>query len=201
MARYCPTCGKSDDKVPFYGELCTECARGRIEPFPPVRITICSKCGLLIDKARKKKTASVEEEIARVLKLKQKNPSFETAKSEISYDTPTGRMTQSVLLLTDKSMCADCCRAGSQYFEAIIQLRGAEGKVQRMAGMMEHRLEQTTFIPKIEELKEGLDIYCGSRNEAIAALNTFQLGFLRTEKLAGEKDGRRLYRTTLLVRL
>ena len=194
-------CGKSDLQAPFYGELCTECARSRIEPLPPVRITLCSKCGSLIDKARKKKTASVEEEVARILKLKQKNPSFDAAKSEISYDTPTGRMAQSVLLLTDKSMCADCGRAGSQYFEAIIQLRGPVAKMHRTADLLTRRLEEKTFIPKIEELKEGLDIYCGSRNEAIAALNTYELGFLRTEKLAGERDGRRLYRTTLLVRL
>lgn len=201
MPRFCPMCGKSDLQVPFYGELCTECARSHIEPLPPVRISLCSKCGALIDKARKKKTASFEEEVARILRLKQKNPLFDAAKSEISYDTPTGRMAQSVLLLTDKSMCVDCGRAGSQYFEAIIQLRGPENKVHRMAGMMTKRLEQATFIPKIEELKEGLDIYCGSRNEAIAALNVFELGFLRTEKLAGERDGKRLYRTTLLVRL
>ena len=194
-------CGKSDLQVPFYGEMCTQCARSRIEPLPPVRITVCSKCGSLIDKARKKKEASVEEEVARILKLKQKNPSFDPAKSEISYDTPTGRMTQGVLLLTDKSICADCGRAGSQYFEAIIQLRGSPERVGRMADRLSSKLEQTTFIPKIEELKEGLDIYCGSRNEAIAALNAFGLGFLRTEKLAGEKNGKRLYRTTLLVRL
>jgi NMD protein affecting ribosome stability and mRNA decay len=67
--------------------------------------------------------------------------------------------------------------------------------------MMSKKLQERTFIPKMEELKEGVDIYCGSRNEAIATLNVFKLGFLRTEKLAGEKNGKRLYRTTLLVRL
>ena len=110
-------------------------------------------------------------------------------------------MSQPLTLLFEKRICTECSRSSSQYFEAIIQLRGDPIKVGRMAGMMTNKLEERTFIPKIEELKEGLDIYCGSRNEAIAALNVFKLGFLRTEKLAGEKNGKRLYRTTLLVRL
>jgi NMD protein affecting ribosome stability and mRNA decay len=74
-------------------------------------------------------------------------------------------------------------------------------RVERMERLLIRSIESRSFIPKIEELREGIDIYCGSRNEAIAALNTQSLGFLRTEKLAGEKNGRRLYRTTLLVRL
>lgn len=201
MVRYCPTCGKPDSQIAFYGEMCVECGKSRIESFPPVRITVCSKCGHLMDKARKKKEASVQDEVARQLKLRQNNVLFDEAASEITYDAPYGRLTRPVLLLTDKSICAVCSRAGSQYFEAIIQLRGPENKIERMLNLISRRLEQTTFIPKIEELKEGLDIYVGSRNEAIAALNTYELSFLRTEKLAGEKNGKRLYRTTLLVRL
>lgn len=194
-------CGKADDKVAFYGELCVGCSKTRIEPLPAVRITVCSKCGVIIDKGRKKKKATLEEETIRILKLKGADAKLDAAKSEISYDTPTGRLTQSVLILISKSMCLECGRAGTQYFEAIIQLRGAEHKIERMLNLITRRLEETTFIPKIDELKEGIDIYVGSRNEAIAALNTYELGFLRTEKLAGEKNGKRLYRTTLLVRL
>ncbi len=201
MARFCPICGISDEKVPFHGELCLQCAKGRVSPLPTVRITVCSKCGTIMDKARKKKETKLEDEVARLLKLRQKNPSLSKDCTEISYDTPAGRISQPLLLLSDKSICTDCGRAGTQYFEAIIQLRGPENKVERMLNLISRRLEETTFIPKIAELKEGIDIYVGSRNEAIASLNSYELGFLRTEKLAGEKNGKRLYRTTLLVRL
>ncbi|VVB99646.1 NMD3 family protein [uncultured archaeon] len=194
-------CGKSDEKVPFYGELCVECAKSKIETLPTVRISVCTKCNSLLDKARKRKNSKPEEEIFRILKMRQKNPSLNAEKTEISYDTPTGRVTQPVLIIIGKSICVDCGRTGSQYFEAIIQLRGHKGKIERMLDMISRKLEEKTFIPKTVELKEGIDIYVGSRNEAIAALNAFQLSFLRTEKLAGEKNGKRLYRTTLLVRL
>jgi NMD protein affecting ribosome stability and mRNA decay len=154
-----------------------------------------------MDKARKKKPVKLAEEVVRLLKLKQKNAAFHQSSSEIEYDSSFGRVRQPVLILRSQGICTDCGREGSQYFEAIIQLRGAPNRVEKMADVLSRKLQKTTFIPKMEELKEGIDIYTGSRNDAIAALNAFSLGFLRTEKLAGQRQGRRLYRTTLLVRL
>jgi len=165
------------------------------------RITVCAKCGEVMDKGRKKKNMTVQEEATRLLKLKECSPVYSEGDTKVEYDTPVGRLKQDVSILITKAQCADCSRSHSQYFEAIIQLRGNEKKVERMAGVLGSRIESRSFIPRIDELKEGIDIYCGSRNEAIAALNAQKLGFLRTEKLAGEKNGKRLYRTTLLVRL
>ncbi len=201
MARFCPMCGKGDSEAEFYGELCMECARLRVKPLPAVRVTVCQKCGILLDKGRKKKGIGLEEEVVRLLKLKGSGAKLDEKAGMVEYDTPCGRMRQAVEILVGKTMCADCGRAGTQYFEAIIQLRGDAAKIVRIGERLVKRIESRSFIPKIEELKEGIDIYCGSRNEAIAALNSQALGFLRTEKLAGEKNGKRLYRTTLLVRL
>lgn len=201
MARFCPICGKSDSDAEFYGELCIECGRMKAKPLPPVRITVCQKCNAIIDKGRKRKDVSLEREVTRLLKLKGCDAVFDEKEGTIEYETPLGRIKQPVEVLIGKSICSDCGRAGSQYFEAIIQLRGDKDRMVRIGERLVKRIESRSFIPKIEELKEGLDIYCGSRNEAIAALNSNQLGFLRTEKLAGEKEGKRLYRTTLLVRL
>ena len=201
MVRYCPICGKSDKDVKFAGELCIECAKTKLAPLPTVRIAVCSKCGSLLDKGRKKKPVKIEDEIIRLLKLKQNDAVYDATTSTVTYDSSFGRITQPVLVLTEKMMCLECGRAGTQYFEAIIQLRGPEKRVQMMADWVIKRVESRSFVPKIEELKEGIDVYCGSRNEAIAALNQFELSYFRTEKLAGERNGKRLYRTTLLVRL
>ncbi len=201
MARYCPICGKSDQHSPFHGELCVNCAKDRIKALPSVKVMFCPKCHSLLDKGRNKKDATLSEEVIRLLKLKRSNALFDEKTGEIEYDTEQGRIKQTIVLLTDKNQCVDCDRSGSQYFEAIVQLRGDERKVEKMTGLIVNKIEQKSFVPKIEELKEGIDIYCGSRNEAIATINSFALGFLRTEKLAGQRDGKRLYRTTLLVRL
>ena len=194
-------CGKPDSEVEFFGELCFSCAKSRLPPLPNVRVTVCQKCAAVIGKSRERKDTTFDEEVARLLKLKGKNAVLDLPKGEIEYDTPYGRTRQEVLVLADKGICTVCGRAGTQYFEAIIQLRGRESQVAKMTHILVHNIEVNSFVPKIEELKEGNDIYCGSRNESIAALNTHRLGFLRTEKLAGERNGKRLYRTTLLVRL
>jgi len=201
MTRFCPTCGKPDTAGKFSGELCLECAMERISPLPVARVSVCQKCGAVIDKGNKRKDVSVEGEAARVLKLGQCKPIFSADFTSVEYESRYGRVSQPLTFLLEKRLCTDCSRAHSQYFEAIIQLRGEPARVERMAKILLRRVESRSFVPKIEELKEGLDIYCGSRNEAISALNSQQLGFLRTEKLAGEKNGKRLYRTTLLVRL
>ncbi|MFA6214668.1 MAG: NMD3-related protein [Candidatus Micrarchaeia archaeon] len=202
MARYCPKCGKPDTDVSFHGELCMECAKERIGELPTVRVSVCAKCGSVIDRGRKKKETTVQSEATRLLKLKDAAPAYSEDMASVEYDTPSGRIKRGLLVLVQKEQCVECARSNSQYFEAIIQIRGDDRlKVERMADTLAKRVESRSFIPKIEELKEGIDIYCGSRNEAIAALNAQKLGFVRTEKLAGEKNGKRLYRTTLLVRL
>ncbi len=202
MTRYCPTCGKPDTGHEFSGEMCVDCAIGRLPPLPNVHVSICQKCGSVIDKGNKRKEMTVEQEVTRLLKLKTEHPVYSEGFLSVEYDTRYGRISMPLTLLMEKRLCADCSRSNSQYFEAIIQVRGDDRKkVERMAERLLLRLQEKSFVPKIEELKEGIDLYCGSRNEAIAALNSQKLGFLRTEKLAGEKDGKRLYRTTLLVRL
>jgi NMD protein affecting ribosome stability and mRNA decay len=201
MARFCPFCGIPESQRQFIGESCLECSMKRIPPLPNLRISLCSKCGELIDKGRKKKGVSIEEELIRLLKLKGKNAVYRPDKFEVEYDSAGGRVSQTVLVIASKTQCTVCSRASSQYFEAIIQLRGERKRVEKMADRLCEQLNKKTFIPKIDELHEGLDLYCGSRNEAIAALNVFSLGYIRTEKLSGQKDGKRLYRTTLLVRL
>src|SRR3989344_1207752 len=87
MPRYCPMCGKSDAQAQFTGEFCHSCAKTRLEDFAPVRITICSKCGAIIDKARKKKDAKLGEEVIRLLKLKQKDAEFDEKNSQVTYDS------------------------------------------------------------------------------------------------------------------
>src|SRR3989344_6018526 len=115
MPRYCPMCGKPETQVQFIGEFCHSCARTRVQELPAVQITICSKCGSLIDKARKKKDAKLADEVIRLLKLKQKDAEFDEKSSQVTYDSALGRITQPVIVLTEKSQCVVCGRAGTQY--------------------------------------------------------------------------------------
>ncbi len=200
MVRFCPICGKADKKASFHGELCLKCAKARLKPFPRVEVKICTETNKVIDKAGKTKKISIEDEITRLLKIKETNPVYSKDLASVEYDTPYGRIKQEIEVAFVKSLSRERALARTQYFEAIIQLRGNEKKIEKYFKLLTRQIGRKSFIAKVEELKEGLDLYCGARQAAISALNEYSLPYLRTEKLAGEKEGKRIYRTTLLVR-
>jgi len=112
--------------------------------------------------------------------------------------------------------CDRCSRISGGYFEGTVQVR-AEGRPlsereretsARIACEVEERLQEggarLCFIQRMTE-EEGLDIIVSENNmgERMAQEITGALGGRYTvhPKLAGEKDGKRLYRITYSVRL
>jgi nonsense-mediated mRNA decay protein 3 len=112
--------------------------------------------------------------------------------------------------------CDRCSRISGGYFEGVVQVR-AEGRplspreretAARIAGEVEERLQEggarLSFISRMTE-EEGLDIIVGENamGEEIAREITGALGgrYRVHPKLAGEKDGKRVYRITYSVRL
>ncbi|MEM4348762.1 MAG: NMD3-related protein [Candidatus Anstonellaceae archaeon] len=201
MPRFCPICGQPDSAVSFLGEFCFSCASKKMRQSYKVSITICQRCNSILDRARKKKECTLQQEVLRLLKLKDERVSVSEDLKKIIIQTEAGELFHPLKVSLQKSVCLECGKAASQYFEAIIQLRGDFRLIDKKANQIYSCLQKSTFISKIEHLKEGIDIHVGSRKEAISCLNLLGLGFLRTEKLAGQRQGRRLYRTTLLVRL
>ncbi|HUK38941.1 MAG TPA: 60S ribosomal export protein NMD3 [Methanomicrobiales archaeon] len=112
--------------------------------------------------------------------------------------------------------CDRCSRISGGYFEGVVQVRAAgrplspreQEVAARIAGEVEERRQEEgsrlSFISRMTE-EEGLDIVVGENamGERIAQEITGALGGRYTvhPKLAGEKDGRRLYRITYSVRL
>ena len=58
-----------------------------------------------------------------------------------------------------------------------------------------------SFVAKVEELKEGTDIYVGSHKTATDVLSRLKLAYTQANKLAGKKRGKNLYRRSYCVRL
>jgi nonsense-mediated mRNA decay protein 3 len=112
--------------------------------------------------------------------------------------------------------CDRCSRISGGYFEGVVQVRAAGRPLSpreletaaRIACDVEERLQEggsrLSFISRMTE-EEGLDIVVGqtSMGEEIARAITGALGgrYTAHPKLAGEKDGKRLYRITYSVRL
>ncbi len=113
--------------------------------------------------------------------------------------------------------CNRCNRQNGNYWEGIVQIR-AEGRkasieennrAQKIAIDLENEAQlngdRLSFITKMEETREGLDIIIGAQSlgELIAREVTRRMGgrFTMHPTLVGEKNGQKLFRITYSVRL
>ena len=88
------------------------------------------------------------------------------------------------------------------YFEAIVQLRDVS---QEVVTFVEKELQRTNVkISKVKEMKNGLDYYLTDNNQAKALGRSLQErfggDFKMTSSLFGRKDGKEIYRVTILFR-
>ncbi len=126
----------------------------------------------------------------------------------IESDSRKLSKSKEMLLIITPEICPDCSRLRGGYYEAIIQLRG-EGQ-ERMQHAIENELkkyaktEPNAFISKVERLKEGIDIYVGSRTAAIKISSElrklYNVECTITHKIHGMRQGKEIRRTTILLR-
>ena len=208
MVKICTRCGISSEKRRFVGSFCSACAPIQVSMPDEIELAKCGRCGRVQVEKEWKEEGKVDLQgiVRKLCKGDIRNAEFDEQTGELSLIAEQSgafvELKKKVEVKYQKALCIDCSRTAAGYFEAIIQVRGEKReRIEKKANEIAKAVLRKSFIPKIEELKEGIDIYCGSRNEAIAALNSLKLGYMRTEKLAGERDGKRLYRTTLAVRV
>ncbi len=207
MERICPRCGTSSAARAFVGEICLECSlSGKREKWPAkIEIEACQKCG----KMRKGKEwkefhpSLVSALAALAMKGVPGHYNYEAGVWEGIWEQggESAPFSHPLPVLEKKSVCPSCNRMSSGYFEGIIQLRGDSDKAKKWAEKLSKQISKITFVPKVEEMHGGYDIYIGEKKEVPEILFHHGFKYLRTEKLAGEKNGKRLYRSTFLIRL
>ncbi|MBR1369392.1 hypothetical protein RJ53_07755 [Methanocalculus chunghsingensis] len=132
------------------------------------------------------------------------------------YDLPVSRQGR-VLIVWGKEQCDRCCRISGSYYEGTIQVRAegrkpSEWEVKRCAeiayqaeDMAQQGGERLAFVSSMETSRDGLDIIVSSLGFGQSIVNdiTSLFGAKTTShpKLIGEKEGKRLYRVTWLIRL
>jgi nonsense-mediated mRNA decay protein 3 len=209
MERVCPKCGARSSSKKFFGDFCEDCFLATIDIELPRRIELpaCRACGKVRiskwDVLNKTNLKSIVKRNAKgnydsfhVYLLGGKN-------YEVVFLVSNGpncfEVRKEFSLVMNNSLCEDCSRATSGYYEAIIQVRGNNAK--RWAEKIIRELKNRTFVSKYKELDEGIDIYVGSRKEASAALSILKRKPSISDKLYGVKDGRRIYRRTYCIRV
>jgi nonsense-mediated mRNA decay protein 3 len=201
----CPKCGRTSDKVRFIEAFCIDCYPVNIRIPKKLEIDQCKRCermrikGEWVNYNRKK----IDEYVCGKCR-----GDFESARYDegtitfiIKKDEDELEVERSVDVEIRTVMCRQCSRISGGYYQGLIQLRGDERKVERLADKLIKKLEKSTFITKAEEKENGLDLYVGSSKAVIGLVAEMKLKALITKKLVGLEEGKRLYRTTFLIRL
>ena len=212
MVKHCPTCDRSSETVRFLGEFCEVCVADGIKKgmADSVKAERCKSCGRLraswgyaqLDKS------SMEDVIRRSLGTKcgVHVDRFDSSGADVRFrcevEGGTAVFGKRIRILVKDTMCTDCYRKTSGYYEAIVQLRGPEGQVDRMMKRLFSFIEaRGGFVSRVEELEEGYNIYVSDKK---AAGNFFHLNKLKPKRsftLYGITRGNKVYRNVYLLRL
>jgi len=209
--KICASCGASDK--PFVGAFCVGCyaAKNKLFNFKPPALALCVRCGRY-RVGRDWKTLSQDElealfEQKVSSKHELKNVKARLGNNIVSFNILLDADGNEIALKDyfpieiEKQLCEECSLKSGGYHEAIIQLRGSEARIRSVAKTLVGMLERETFIAKEENKKEGLDLQVGSKKAALGCVSRMHLAYALSNKLVGVKDGKKLLRVTILLRL
>ena len=206
MERICPRCGRKDSDVSFVGERCLPCVlEGKIAKWPKkIEAERCMKCGK-IRRGNEWKEFAPSLLAALASECMKGIPGHYNIERQVwegiwEQGRDSAPFEHPLPIEEKRAVCPTCNRSSSGYFEGIIQLRGNPKKVEKYALLLQKLVGKHTFIPRVEDMHGGVDIYVGEKREVPEILFHQKLKYVRTEKLAGEKKGKRLYRSTFLIR-
>ena len=232
---YCVECGKEDK---LYENLCSECFT-RITNFfklkKILKITLCSSCFAREKANHWEEAESIEESINKTIieniskhegitlpkysiELTSQDPNIyhSTVSIAATYDdlNVQGEVETEVRLRFHN--CGRCSRLLGNYFEAIVQVRGTNRKLddnelEVAENIVDNSLatetssEVNVFLTKSEYIHGGVDFYLGSSmiaRQISKKIAKELVGKIKeSSSLAGRKDGRDQYRVTYNIRV
>lgn len=200
----CPKCGRSNKKIEFIEAFCQDCYPINLEVPRQVEFEQCSRCERI--KFRGEWMPINKRKISEYILSKCKG---DIGSSSYDFDNQnaifilksSAKITRLIPVELKRTICNQCSRISGGYYEGIIQLRGDEKKIEKTATMLIDKLEKVTFLTKAEEKDEGLDIYVGRSKPIVKLVSDLGIKTMITKKLVGRDQGKRLYRTTFLIRL
>lgn len=227
-SKFCPSCGRDAD-VLFSG-LCKRCFSGKaklLEVPDKIEVKYCD-CGR-INVRRKWKYyetigAAIKDAVivnARALQGAKISADFRTpsvmeplkiavtATAEAVLNGKTVSESKDIFVFLSRQACTVCGKRRAGYYEAIIQIRGA--KSAEVLELVRSEIEimfiddESSYISRVEEKKEGIDVYIGAKIPARKAIEKakkiYNVETKRSYKLAGTKNGKPVSRETMLLRV
>lgn len=200
----CPKCGKKSNETQFVEAFCVDCYPFRLEIPRNISIPWCRACGKvkLRGEWQRADKETIEQHVLRKCKGEFDKGEYDenTEEAKFIFKNGTVTLTRKIPLEKDDMFCTNCGRQRGGYYEAILQLRGSPNKVKRHAKWAQQWLKQRSFVSKIDEHKHGIDVYVGRFRAAMEFVQMLGMRYKLTKKLAGEKSGKRIYRSTFALR-
>ncbi|MFP4045792.1 MAG: NMD3-related protein [Candidatus Aenigmatarchaeota archaeon] len=221
--KFCPRCGKETEDL--VEGLCEDCFQEKEELFVVpeiIEVNVCKRCGRYKEKGEWK-DGDLEEFLKKLarqsldsdrelsieeIELREENQGYKArikAKGKkIGMEEAKG-----VEFRINYGICNICSKISSGYFNTTLQLRGPEKKLERALRVCEEIFDSAgnreDFVSDVRKVRNGYDLYLSSKSLARKMVKQLTKRF-ETEKkssrtLYGEKDGKRIYRSTYLVRI
>ncbi len=219
MHKTCPSCGRRESgELAFARAFCIDCYSKRENLFevPKAELKRCTRCGRSFVSGKWKDFSDSEigkwaaSKIKSRLPVSVKSVSLRSVKGgllvsadiELDADGTAISKRAGVPVSMPKVLCSDCHKKSGGYREAVIQLRGGTPeRLRKMAEKLVGELEAGSYVSDYDEHKNGIDFSVGSRSLALRIVGRLGRHYTRSNTLIGQKEGTRIYRTTLCVRL
>ena len=236
---FCPKCGKED--VELFKDLCKSCfiKEFQLISLPDkIKFTICVKCGSTLKRGKWKYPGLSEEEIIyrAVWDAITVNDPVENLEIGVEIITIRGSIFECIVhasgsvlgetinqdyaveVKKNKTICQDCSKYDSGYYESVIQIRADErvpskDEIETIDSIIISRIKKLSkknmmaYITERMVLKEGVDYYVGSYKVALNLVNAIKEVFggvmKESPKIAGrnKSTGKDLYRIWISLRL
>ena len=176
----CPRCGKNVEKL--YDNICLDCYLEKLE-VQEIRIRRCKVCGryFVSNKAFDNKEEAISFYIKKFSSKRLDELAFLLPRSKIEVEEK-------------EFVCNYCRKFVSRKIEAILQLRGEN---------IEEIVEKYGLIGKT--VKGGFDVNFSFKRYAYELINKlrkeYDISMKVSRKLIGMKQGKKVYRDTILVRI
>ena len=210
MKKFCFICGEKTQDLKE--GRCKQCYNKNITLIKvpeEIVVTTCSKCGLFKVKHKWKKT-TIRYVILDKIKIIEKNVKIEVNKKGVNYEiiaTNGKEEVHKIRLKILKRVCQVCARKFTQYYNAVLQIRGDYDD-----DVIDFIDDQLFIISKkdkmafytFDKIKVGINIRIGSKSAATKIAEKLKKKYKctvkRSYKLIGKIKGKQIYRDFISLR-
>ena len=211
--KFCFLCGKNTDElVKGYCDSCYKKQFNLIEVPSELIITTCPRCNKKFEhnKWSEMDVSDIVRDKIKVLGCDvtiavevQDNVIKLIARGFLEGSRNLKEEPHEIKMKVIKNTCPVCAKESSKYFESTIQVRGTM-KDEDFDAMDDIAFKRGGYF-KVKEVKGGYDFSVGDKSVAKAMadylIKKYRIDQKKSFKLVTKKDGRDLYRDTILLRL